>query len=164
MTYEEALKIIENDRLMFSEYESIERDEAYRLAMEALEKQIMKENLQEPCYNSDFVPTCTNKEFYYIAYNDENPEYVCLITSIVELTPKNFKGIKPFLKFSSTNWGGCDKRSRALELFNLKSQNKIIQLNERHYYSGEDYDCGHKYPFKFEFNTLELCIKLLRRH
>lgn len=96
--------------------------------------------------------------FYYIAYKKENPNNVCLITSPLKLTSENFNDMKPFLSFNSTNWGGCDEKSRTLKLYNLTLTDTIIYLDEQYYYSGSDYDCGHNYSFNFVFNTLTQCI------
>ena len=56
------------------------------------------------------------------------------------------------VEYDSTNWCGCDKLERTLELRKIKLTGN--KFNHKETVRGTDYDCGYDYPWTFKFDKI----------
>jgi len=92
----------------------------------------------------------------YIAFNEKNPNRVCIVKSESILNSGNYNSTPK--SFSATDWNGNDDLKRTLQLCNLKVVGSKISLGKLYSYSGTDSDMGHEYYFKFVFDSLLECV------
>ncbi len=83
---------------------------------------------------------------------DKNQERCCLLYSLVDFnflkSHKNDLESNDFTH-ASTNWCGCDKIERTMEIKNFKKIVKWFELPQPLVFSGSDYDYGNSYSWEF---------------
>lgn len=87
-----------------------------------------------------------------IGYNSKTKK-CCVIKSVAtfNMLKQNFDLYNT--RITATNWCGCDEVERTEKILNKK----VNWNNGFHYQKaiqGEDHDCGHCYPWTFEFDMI----------
>lgn len=81
--------------------------------------------------------------------------YCCILECLIpfsELIPDKIEASD--FRHTATNWGGCDKIQRTIEIEKLKPTGNKIVLQSPIVFYGEDDDMGHTYQWKFEVNEI----------
>lgn len=92
-------------------------------------------------------------KYAMLGVNDQNR--CCILNCLVpfeQLKPDQIE--KEDFEYSATNWGGNDDIDRTLSISNLSVTGNSIELKEPICVEGIDYDCGHQYPWEFEFSKI----------
>lgn len=84
-----------------------------------------------------------------------NGNYCCILNCLLPFDELDLDKLESSdFTCDSTNWNGCDTIERTLTLMELKKTDRKHELKSPLVYIGNDCDCGHGYPWKFEVTEI----------
>lgn len=91
----------------------------------------------------------------HIMLGVKNKQFCCVLECLIPFSGLIQDQIEASdFNHDSTNWGGCDKIQRTIEIKKLKLTGNIITLQSPITFYGEDHDMGHTYPWSFDINEI----------
>ena len=84
-----------------------------------------------------------------------NGNYCCILHCLLPFDELDLDKLESSdFTCDSTNWNGRDTIERTLTLMELKKTGRKYELKSPFVYIGNDCDCGHMYPWKFEVTEI----------
>lgn len=79
----------------------------------------------------------------------------CILESLLNFDQLDVNTLQPsdFIH-SSTNWGGCDKIKRTVEIRKFETTGREKVLNKPLLFMGKDYDCGKDYSWQLQVDKI----------
>lgn len=95
------------------------------------------------------------KHFMLGISNLGKEKYCCILRCLLSFDKLDVSQIEASdFQHDSTNWGGCDKLNRTIEIGKFELTGNSIHLNSPITFCGADDDMGHRYPWSFEVTDI----------